>query len=180
VEQLRATGLRDLSSEGIGADGAEYELELEFSQGGQANIEARCLTQAFKGAGQLRNLLRPEFREAQTTLEVLRMKVKKAIARPALIEKSAGNGDLSAAVLGSRPVAYGSRTDRATIYRWELLHPGAHVRGCALLESENSTYFVPEGWSLTMDRFGNAQLQWHGDTMDSTASSVVQEGDYGN
>jgi acetophenone carboxylase len=180
VEELRATGLRDLSGEGISADDAEYGLELEFSQAGQANIEAKCLAQAFKGADQLRNLLRPEAREAQTTLEVVRMKVKKTIARPALIEKAAGNGDSSAAVLGSRSVAYGSRTDQATIYRWELLHPGAQVRGCALLESENSTYFVPEGWSLTMDRLGNAQLQWYGDTMDSTASSVVQEGEYGN
>jgi N-methylhydantoinase A len=181
VDEMRATGIRDLSGEGIKADDAEYSLELEFSQMGQANIEVRCPAQPFKETRQLRNLLPSEFREAQATLEVVRMKVKKALARPALIEKKSGNDDSVAAQVGTRAVAYGSRDDRATIYRWELLQPGATVQGCALLESENSTYFVPEGWSLTVDRFGNAQLQWQrGAAMESTVSTVVQEGRDGN
>jgi len=27
-----------------------------------------------------------------------------------------------------------------------------------VLEAENSTYFVPEGWTLLLDQYGNAKL----------------------
>ena len=180
IEEMRATGMRDLSGEGLQAGDAEYALELELSQPGRASLEVECPAQSFKVADELRKLLPPECRNEPATLEVIRMKVRKSIARPALLEKRSGDGDSSAALLGTRAVAYGSRDDKANIYRWELLQPGTSVQGCALLESENSTYFVPEGWSLTMDRFGNAQLQWQGNAMDSTASSMLREGQYGN
>jgi hypothetical protein len=32
------------------------------------------------------------------------------------------------------------------------------VEGCAILESVNTTYFVPEGWTLALDGYGNATL----------------------
>jgi len=38
------------------------------------------------------------------------------------------------------------------------LQPGNRVEGCAVLEGANSTYFVPEGWTLLMDHYGNAKL----------------------
>jgi hypothetical protein len=36
------------------------------------------------------------------------------------------------------------------------------VEGCAVLEGVHSTYFVPEGWVLEMDRHGNAKSVRHG------------------
>jgi hypothetical protein len=33
------------------------------------------------------------------------------------------------------------------------------VDGCAVLEGANSTYFVPEGWILEMDAYGNGKLR---------------------
>jgi len=38
------------------------------------------------------------------------------------------------------------------------LRPGNRVNGCAVLEDVNSTYFIPEGWEMVMDRFGNGSL----------------------
>jgi len=38
------------------------------------------------------------------------------------------------------------------------LQPGNRVNGCAVLEDVNSTYFIPEGWEMIMDRFGNGSL----------------------
>ena len=81
------------------------------------------------------------------------------MARPALLEKSPGTRDASHARTGERAVACGSKNHKAGVYRWESLQPGNEVAGCALLVSEHSTYFVPEGWMLTMDRHGNAQLR---------------------
>ena len=60
--------------------------------------------------------------------------------------------------MGKRAVAWGSRNGEAQIYRWEQLQPGNRVEGCAVLEGVNTTYFVPEGWVLTMDAYGNGAL----------------------
>jgi N-methylhydantoinase A/oxoprolinase/acetone carboxylase beta subunit len=57
-----------------------------------------------------------------------------------------------------RKVAWGSSNGEAQLYRWEALQPGNCVVGCAVLEGANSTYFVPEGWTLVVDGFGNAKL----------------------
>jgi N-methylhydantoinase A/oxoprolinase/acetone carboxylase beta subunit len=80
------------------------------------------------------------------------------MARPALLEKASGPQDASGARSGERAVAYGGK-GKAGVYKWELLEPGNEVAGCALLVSENSTYFVPEGWKLTIDRYGNGVVR---------------------
>jgi len=69
-----------------------------------------------------------------------------------------GSSDPTGALLGKRNVAYGSRSGEAKLYKWESLRPGNKVQGCSVLEAENGTYFVPEGWSLVMDQHGNAQV----------------------
>jgi hypothetical protein len=33
------------------------------------------------------------------------------------------------------------------------------VTGCAILEGANTTYLVPEGWTLEMDGYGNAWIE---------------------
>ena len=63
-----------------------------------------------------------------------------------------------------RPAASGrteigvARSGDAQVYRWEALEPGNRVAGPAILEGINTTYFVPEGWMMIVDRFGNGAL----------------------
>jgi len=78
--------------------------------------------------------------------------------KPALAEKPLQGPDSSHAIKGSRKVAWGSSKGEAQLYHWELLQPGNRVEGCAVLEGANSTYFIPEGWTLVVDQFGNAKL----------------------
>jgi N-methylhydantoinase A len=146
IEEMRATGMRDLKAEGIAVDDAECSLELEFSHGQTAKSE----TLRFASLEELQRLAGGE-----SSLELVRLAVRKKIARPALVERSLTAADASHARTGERALAYGSGNCRARVYRWESLVPGNQVNGGALLVSENSTYFVPEGWVLTIDRYGN-------------------------
>ena len=79
--------------------------------------------------------------------------------KPNLLKPPPGTADSSHALTGSRPVAWGSKTGLAQVYRWESLQPGNRLDGCAVLEGAHSTYFVPQGWSLEMDTYGNAKLR---------------------
>jgi N-methylhydantoinase A len=154
IEEMRATGMRDLKAEGIPFEAAKCSLELEFSRGGE-NFEAKSAALRFESVEELRQLAG----NGEATLEVVRMWVRKKMARPALLEKASGPQDASGARSGERAVAYGGGKGKAGVYKWESLRPGNEVAGCALLVSENSTYFVPEGWKLTIDGYGNGVVR---------------------
>jgi N-methylhydantoinase A/oxoprolinase/acetone carboxylase beta subunit len=89
---------------------------------------------------------------------LLRVQIKKAIPKPSLVEKPLQGADSSHALKGKRNVAWGSKDREALLYTWEALQPGNSLEGCAILEGASSTFFVPENWTLKMDRFGNAQV----------------------
>ena len=90
---------------------------------------------------------------------MVRVRVKKAIPKPVARLSELGPEAPDLAYLGKRAVACGSSSGEATLFKWESLRPGNKLQGCCLIESANSTYFVPEGWSLAVDQYGNAQMR---------------------
>jgi hypothetical protein len=59
------------------------------------------------------------------------------------------------------------------------LQPGQQVRGCAILEAQNSTSFVPEGWTLQIDAYGNAQLKREADVTARSETRFEESRSYG-
>jgi len=172
IDDLRNTGIRDLLGEGIKPDGTECSVELEISQGGQPSVTVRCPQLQFAGIEDLRAKLGADLPSGGVSLELVRLRIRKVISKPALALRELGPGDPAGALLGKRNVAYGSRSGDAKLYKWELLRPGNKVQGCSILEAENSTYFVPEGWSLGVDQHGNAQVTR---AAGEAATGVLQE-----
>jgi len=75
-----------------------------------------------------------------------------------LTNRESRSSDSSHARIGSRKILWGSTSGDAEIYRWETLEPGNRVEGPAVIEGLNTTYLVPEGWTIAVDRFGNGAL----------------------
>jgi N-methylhydantoinase A/oxoprolinase/acetone carboxylase beta subunit len=160
LEEIKAESQRDLLGEGMKTEGIEYSIELEISRPGKAAIAGTYPASSFRDAKSL-----GAFCEAivggsagEFALEMIRVQIRKAMPKPALVELAMQGADSSHARKGERAVAWGSSKHEAQLYTWELLQPGNRVEGCAVLEGSNSTYFVPEGWTLVMDRFGNAKV----------------------
>lgn len=58
-----------------------------------------------------------------------------------------------------KPLNHGMKAgNKLRVYQWELLQPGARIKGPALVVSGNSTTRVDPGWALTLDGWGNAIL----------------------
>jgi len=133
-------------------------VELEVSRAGDTTLCVKCAQLRFGSGAELRRVLTTDLPGGDATVELVRMRVKKAISKPALVMKEKGDSDPRGARLGKRRVAHGDGKPDATIYRWELLHPGNVVPGGSILESANSTYLVLPGWNLEMDHFGNALI----------------------
>lgn len=160
LQKIKAESLRDLLGEGIKPEGIEYTLELEIASPGRVAIVVDCAETLLHDAGGLRAFCAEKtgLSAESFVIELLRLQIRKAMPKPALIEKAMQGTDSSHAIKGSRAVAWGSSKGEAQVYSWELLQPGNRVEGCAVLEGANSTYFVPEGWTLLMDTYGNARV----------------------
>jgi N-methylhydantoinase A/oxoprolinase/acetone carboxylase beta subunit len=159
LEEMRNQGVRDLLGEGISPDNTECSVELEMSRAGSATQCVKYSQPHFSSVAELRGVLTPNLAGADATVELVRMRVKKMISKPALAMKEKSSSDPSGAVLGMRRVAREGVKQEATLYRWELLRPGNAVPGGSILESANSTYLVLPGWNLEMDHYGNALIR---------------------
>ena len=157
LNEMRSQGVRDLLGEGISPENTECSVELEVSRAGEATLCVKCPQLRLDSGTDLRRVLTPGLRE-DATVELVRMRVRKAISKRVLVRKEKGDSDPSGALIGKRRVANVGGKQEAALYRWELLRPGNVVPGASILESANSTYLVLPGWSLEMDHYGNALI----------------------
>ncbi|HEV1996006.1 MAG TPA: hydantoinase/oxoprolinase family protein, partial [Candidatus Acidoferrum sp.] len=165
LDDMKAEGLKDLLGEGIRPADVTYRFEMEVSQTGQPSKSVCTPESALRSAKDLRAHLTGGLHDEQASkdgdffLDLARLQVKKAMPKPSFLERPLQGADSSHARKGIRPVAWGSKSGSAQLYRWEALQPGNRVEGCAVLEGVHSTYFVPEGWLLEMDPYGNGKLR---------------------
>jgi len=158
MEEMWEQGNRDLLGEGISPEGAESLVELEVSCKDGAALTTKSSHTRFANFAEFQRSINSPLPSEDVAIDLVRMRIRKAIAKPALEKKRAGSGDCSAAYLGMRMVAHDGSKQLANLYRWESLMPGNALRGCAILESANSTYFVLPEWSAEIDGYGNALL----------------------
>jgi acetophenone carboxylase len=159
LDEMRNQGVRDLLGAGISPENTECSVELEVSRAGDTTLCVRCPQLRFGSGAELRRVLTPHPHLEDATVELVRMRVKKAISMPGLVMKEKEGSDSGGALLGTRRVTRGGGKQEATLYRWELLRPGNVVPGGSILESANSTYLVLPGWKLGMDHYGNAVIK---------------------
>jgi N-methylhydantoinase A/oxoprolinase/acetone carboxylase beta subunit len=160
LEEMKEEAIQDLLGEGIRPENMSYALEFEVSRRDRHSAPVACQESALRSVEDLGQAIASASGtpSSAVSIDLFRLRVKKEMVKPRLAEKSQAGADPSSARLGKRRVFWGSRHGEAEIYRWESLGPGQPIRGCAVLEGESTTYFVPEGWTLTVDGYGNAQL----------------------
>ena len=164
IEEMKAEGVKDLLGEGIRPDGLSYTIELEISGNGRRSVVVPCSDLSLTGPDKLRAALSMASEGSRGAasgdpfLELIRLQVKKAMPKPRLVERPMQGADSSRALVGTRKILWGSRSGEAKVYRWELLEPGNCIEGPAVLEALNTTYFIPDRWTMVLDRFGNGAV----------------------
>lgn len=179
IEELRNTGIRDLLGEGIKPEGAECSVELEVSRVDGPNVTLKCPQLHFADIDDLRSKLASDLPAGKAGVEVVQVRVGKTIPKSTVSLRELGPHDPRPAFLGNRPVGYGSANGEAKIYKWESLRPGNRVEGCAILQSDNSTYFVPNGWSAELDQYGNLALANTAGQQNSSNANLQEAQSYG-
>ena len=165
LKEIQAEAAKDLLGEGIVPENLTFSAEMEAGSAGKNSIPIACPEPALQCPDNLKHALATALglsapiQPESICLELLRVRVRKAMPKPRFAERKAQGPDASHARTGTRNVFWGSRGGEAQIYRWELLQPGNRAEGCAILESANTTYLVPEGWAFVLDGYGNAVVR---------------------
>ncbi len=164
LEEMKAEGIKDLLGEGIQPKGLSFAVEFDVAGNGGHSVPAAVAESSLKSAQDLKAALLGSLRAAggaradDVSLELMRVRVNKAMPAPRIAELPMEGPDSSHAKTGTRAVGWGSADGVAQIYRWESLKPGNRIAGCAVIEGINSTQFIPESWVMAMDRFGNGTV----------------------
>jgi N-methylhydantoinase A/oxoprolinase/acetone carboxylase beta subunit len=164
LDEIKSECVKDLLGEGIRPDDLSYTIEFEVAGSGGHGVTVACPERAMRSAPELQAALsaaldaRGKTRAGDIGLEMLRVRVKKAMPKARLVDRALRGADASDARMGTRKVSWGSRAGDARVYRWESLRPGNQVAGCAVLEGVNTTYFIPDGWAMTIDHYGNGKM----------------------
>jgi N-methylhydantoinase A len=165
LAEMKAEGAKDLFGEGLNPTDVSYTAELEVSSRGRAastvampDSELRSLNAAMfqiNAALYSSSLPQPE----NFGIDLVRLQIRKPMPKLSPVKLPWRSAESAHARKEARGATWGSKAGSAEIYRWESLQPGNRLEGCAVLEGANSTYFVPEGWRLEIDAYGNAKLQ---------------------
>jgi N-methylhydantoinase A/oxoprolinase/acetone carboxylase beta subunit len=163
LAEMKAESVQDLLGEGIRPENVSYAIEFEVAGKTEGkdrhSMPVPCAESALASAKDLEAALRSAGApKDEIALDLFRLRVKKPMLKPRLTAQPLAAADSSHARLGKRAVSWGSHTGEADIYRWESLRPGNRVEGCAILEGLNTTYFIPSGWVMTLDAYGNGKL----------------------
>jgi N-methylhydantoinase A/oxoprolinase/acetone carboxylase beta subunit len=164
VDEIKSECVKDFLGEGIRPDDLTYAIEFEVAGGSGHSVTLACPESALQSAPALHAALsaaratRGDTRPGDSVLEMLRVRVKKAMPKARLVGRALQGADASQAQIGIRNVWWGSRAGQAQVYRWESLHSGNRVAGCAVFEGVNTTYFLPDGWTMTIDPYGNGKM----------------------
>jgi len=164
LEEIKAEGTKDLLGEGIKPENLAYEIAIEAAGKSGSSVAIPCRESDLAHPEALQAALAAALGSSANTsakdisLELMRVRVKKPVSKPHVAERALKSEDSSHARTGTRKILWGSRGGDEQVYRWEALEPGNRVFGPAILEAINTTYFVPEDWTLFVDRFGNGAL----------------------
>ena len=170
VGEMHKRALRDIKSEGYSTDDARYYLELEMADDSGsvrlttdklalesgADVQALCgrFLEARKkvGGGRSRGGIR-----------ILTTMLNAAVTMPHWQFQAAtpGGPDPRGALRGEREVFWSLQDgyQKTPIYDRDRLAPGNVVKGPAVIEARDTTYVIPAGWVLGIDRYSNAILE---------------------
>jgi N-methylhydantoinase A/oxoprolinase/acetone carboxylase beta subunit len=171
VEQAR----KDLAGDGLDPNVAAYVLELDMLYGGQFHVKRalspRMSLQSPEDVHAVCDAFNKEFSEAFSPFVVnpeggvfVESFILKAIVptEKVYLPKLPLEGhDPAAARKGQRPVYWQEAKDfrETPIFAYELMRPGNHLDGPAVLEGEYTTIVVPPGMRFSIDERGLGILE---------------------
>lgn len=164
---------RDIRGEGFSSDQAEFQLAL-FVESKKKDIEAkfdveydlfnnlkakdvkRIIKTSLEQMGS-KNLTAPK----DLMLAMVSLTARSEVEHYKISEIPSASKDVKQAKKGDRKIFLqaGHNAQAIAVYDRSRLTNGHSLTGSVVVESEQTTLFIPAGWKLTVDKYNNAILE---------------------
>jgi len=166
IDELLAEGRDDLDKEEVDPSDRHFSISFDMMYEGQAHylnvpidgndVSEETFTQ-LENDFERKHHRRYGFTDERNPIELVNVRVTAvgSIDDPEL-DSPAGERTLTAATSGTRDVfVEPTRCVAATCYDWELLSPDQRIPGPAIIESSNSTIWLPPEFDAKTDEYVN-------------------------
>lgn len=166
ISGMRRDAERDMRGEGFAAEATRYELQVHVRHPGGDEVVIPLAAAPSESAGALAcaaDLARAKFGAAageELMLTSAGLLASAAVPHFSVTAKPRSDSDAATALKGTRSVYLeaGQAPRELTVYARERLAHGHELLGPVIVESDQTTLFVPADWRLQIDRFNNAML----------------------
>jgi N-methylhydantoinase A/acetophenone carboxylase len=164
VRDLQRQAFMDMRGEGVRPEEVEFELELEFKVGPEQNVIRMPADTPFlwpdrDGPKILRTLGEQSGTSGpKARLSIIRLRARSSIPHslPAPLETVRTEPK----PVSEREVYAGDgQWRRAAVFRWDNLSNLTRISGTALIESPDTTVYIPEGRTILFDRERSGVIQ---------------------
>lgn len=172
-EQLEKRAYKELAEENIPKEQAVLTHEILGRYGGQL-WEIRCVSPVARiksndDLGAIVKAFEDKYineytREAMVPLggvEIVSIALvaSASLAKPHLVKHDFVGKDASGALKDNRPVYYQGKWANMNIYEWSKLQTGNLITGPAIVETVDTTVFIPVNWVATCDEYLNLGME---------------------
>jgi N-methylhydantoinase A/oxoprolinase/acetone carboxylase beta subunit len=166
VSGLQEEALRDMKGEGLNLDEVQLGLTFEISDGKKppvpietAYLEFNSINDVEQVRGLFDKVTAQGYARDKLLVELVTLRAWCTTRRyePPVFEIE--NSDSTGAIKGEREPIWAGNAALTSIYDWNLLKSGNVLAGPAIVESNDISYLVPIGWTLTVDQYKNALIE---------------------
>lgn len=162
LKKMKQQALRDMRGEGFHPEQVQFQIEWNLwdTEGQKQAIRLTSFPEPEDSLQVEEALAELSAQSQYSVIEGLRLKGISAVPHYDFIlhEESAENVSKMARK-GSRHIYWVQELQETNIYERSFLIPGNRIIGPAVIESNDSTYLVPNGWEYRIDRFDNGILE---------------------
>lgn len=173
IDDMIAQGRARLTEEGVAPEQCSFGVQLDLRYAGQYHEVSVDIAPALLRDGQIdairdrlhethNRLYGYDLRAEGTAVELVNLRVNAVghVEKPVLTEEPLDGPDASHAFKGKRAMYLPSQNGfcDAPVYDGDRLRHGNRLSGPALVEAENATIVVPDGFALSVDSLGTCIL----------------------
>lgn len=163
VDELVARAVGDMRGEGFAADQLVFQLDLIMVADNNVVRLIHSPNLHFRGEQDLGTVCDVFRREAGGAREIIvdtfMLKASGAVPHWKMQEFELADENPSGALKGERGVYWEDGFHNTRVYEYSALRSGNVVQGPAIVESDSTTYVLPSGTKLTVDRYRNGIIE---------------------
>lgn len=160
VEKLEKVAIRDMRGEGFQPSDVKLRLALEMRTG-STRFTIDSPVKRIRKTGDIDSIAK-KLRSADKKnvwVELFRLRSTYEMPRYKIPVHRASGKDPKKAFKAKREVWLKNQMEETSIYEQKLLECGNVIDGPAIIESEDTTVVLPEGWRYTLDKYLNGKIE---------------------